>query len=100
MPVVEHLDLIHAATLAGIVTPAWTMPTSGLAAEWPRALSTSVWQRQQQGFMIRSDQRRKVDLQAEQQRIFGGEAGDEVSLCGPMLQVLLSLFGGLDYTDP
>ena len=39
-------------------------------------------------------------LEAEQRRVFGGEDGDEVSLCGPMLQVVLSLFGGVDYVDP
>jgi len=33
-------------------------------------------------------------------RIFGGELGDEVSLCAPMLQVVTGLFGGLDYEDP
>ncbi|KAI9827720.1 MAG: hypothetical protein M1832_004209 [Thelocarpon impressellum] len=36
-------------------------------------------------------------LETEQRRVFGGEVGDEVSLCGPMLQVVLSLFGGVDY---
>lgn len=33
-------------------------------------------------------------------RIFGGEPGDPVSLCAPMLQVVTGLFGGLDYEDP
>lgn len=34
-------------------------------------------------------------------RIFGGEVGDEVSLCVPMLQVVMGLFNGrLDYEDP
>ncbi|KAF2430856.1 hypothetical protein EJ08DRAFT_212946 [Tothia fuscella] len=34
-------------------------------------------------------------------RIFGGEAGDEVSLCAPMLAVVTGLFNGnLDYEDP
>jgi hypothetical protein len=40
-------------------------------------------------------------VDAERLRIFGGEASDGVSLCGPMLQVVLDLFdGGLDYQDP
>ncbi|KIW04903.1 uncharacterized protein PV09_04074 [Verruconis gallopava] len=38
--------------------------------------------------------------EAQRLRIFGGEAGDEVSLCAPMLQVVMGLFGGLDYEDP
>ena len=40
-------------------------------------------------------------LEQERTRMFGGELGDEVSLCEPMLQVVLSLFDGhLDYLDP
>lgn len=39
-------------------------------------------------------------LEAEQQRVFGGEVGDEVSLCYPMLMVVVGLFGGIDYEDP
>jgi hypothetical protein len=42
-------------------------------------------------------------MAAEKQRlrIFGGETGDEVSLCAPMLQVVMGLFNGaLDYEDP
>jgi hypothetical protein len=33
-------------------------------------------------------------------RMFGGEKGDETSLCGPMLQVVMDLFDGIDYEDP
>jgi len=33
-------------------------------------------------------------------RMFGGEKGDEMSLCGPMLQVVMDLFDGIDYEDP
>jgi hypothetical protein len=43
-------------------------------------------------------------MAAEMQRlrIFGGELGDQASLClcAPMLQVVTGLFGGLDYEDP
>src|SRR3954452_8536109 len=39
-------------------------------------------------------------LVEEQQRIFGGEIGDEVSLCDAMLGVVVSLFGDIDYIDP
>lgn len=38
--------------------------------------------------------------EAQRLRIFGGEIGDEVSLCAPMLRVVTGLFGGLDYEDP
>lgn len=39
-------------------------------------------------------------LEEAQRRMFGGEVGDEVSLCEPMLRVIISLFGDVDYTDP
>jgi hypothetical protein len=39
-------------------------------------------------------------LAEEQRRIFGGEIGDEVSLCFKMLDVMLGLFGDMDYVDP
>lgn len=40
------------------------------------------------------------ELEVAQRRMFGGEVGDEVSLCEPMLRVVVSLFGALDYVDP
>lgn len=40
-------------------------------------------------------------MEAERLRMFGGEAGDEVSLCAPMLDVVMTLFNGnIDYQDP
>jgi len=39
-------------------------------------------------------------LESEQRRIFGGEIGDEVSLCAKMLDVVVGLFGDVDYVDP
>jgi hypothetical protein len=39
-------------------------------------------------------------LAEEQRRIFGGDIGDEVSLCFKMLDVMLGLFGDMDYVDP
>ncbi|TVY36184.1 hypothetical protein LSUB1_G007212 [Lachnellula subtilissima] len=43
----------------------------------------------------------KVRLeQAEQQRLYGGEVSDDVSLCPAMLCVVMSLFGDIDYIDP
>lgn len=38
----------------------------------------------------------KEKIEAEQRRIFGGEAGDDVELCYRMLEY----FGGLDYIEP
>lgn len=44
---------------------------------------------------------RQKEVEAHQLRIFGGEAGDEVSLMEPMLQVVKHLFDGYtDYEDP
>lgn len=39
-------------------------------------------------------------LAAERVRIYGGYIDDMMSLCEPMLQVILSLFGSIDYVDP
>jgi hypothetical protein len=43
---------------------------------------------------------RKAQLDQERMLLFGGEVDDDVSLCEPMLRVLMSLFGDIDYTDP
>lgn len=43
---------------------------------------------------------RIADIEAQRIHFFGGEVGDEVSLCAPMLQVVLDLWGGVDYLDP
>jgi len=42
----------------------------------------------------------KMQLEQEQQRLFGGEVDDDVSLCPSMLNVVLHLFGDIDYIDP
>lgn len=39
-------------------------------------------------------------LEQEQQRLFGGEVDDDVSLCPSMLNVVFHLFGDIDYIDP
>lgn len=39
-------------------------------------------------------------LEAQRLRFFGGEAGDEASLCAPMLKVVMDLFNDIDYVDP
>jgi hypothetical protein len=42
----------------------------------------------------------KTELENDQRRLFGGDVGDDVSLCLAMLDVVRYLFGGLDYIDP
>jgi hypothetical protein len=42
----------------------------------------------------------QTQLELEQQRLFGGDVDDDVSLCESMLQVVMDLFGDLDYADP
>lgn len=42
----------------------------------------------------------KMQLEQEQQRLFGGEVDDDVSLCPSMLNVVYHLFGDIDYIDP
>jgi hypothetical protein len=39
-------------------------------------------------------------LETQRLRFFGGEVGDEVSLCEPMLKVVMDLFNDIDYVDP
>jgi hypothetical protein len=47
------------------------------------------------------EQQEAAAAEAQRLLIFGGEVGDEVSLCAPMLQVVMGLFNGrLDYEDP
>ena len=50
--------------------------------------------------LVEERQREADKLADEQRRIFGGEIGDEVSLCFKMLDVMVGLFGDLDYEDP
>jgi hypothetical protein len=42
----------------------------------------------------------RMQLEQEQQRLFGGDVDDDVSLCPAMLGVMLRLFGDIDYIDP
>ena len=60
------------------------------------------WQRWKARQVEEAAQAAKDKLLLEQERmvLFGGEVDDDVSLCAPMLQVLLSLFGDIDYSDP
>jgi hypothetical protein len=63
----------------------------------------SQWQdraREQQQNQIMREQQEAAAAEAQRLLIFGGEAGDEVSLCAPMLSVVMNLFNGrLDYED-
>lgn len=60
------------------------------------------WQRWKARQAEEEAQAENDKLQLEQERVllFGGEVDDDVSLCAPMLQVVMSLFGDIDYTDP
>jgi len=64
----------------------------------------SQWQdrsRSQQQYQTQREHQEAIAAETQRLRIFGGEAGDEVSLCAPMLQVVMGLFNGrLDYEDP
>jgi hypothetical protein len=54
-----------------------------------------AWQNRQR------EQQQHVQALEAQLRMFGGEAGDDMSLIEPMLNVVTSLFdGSTDYTDP
>ena len=42
----------------------------------------------------------RLQLEQEEQRVFGGDVDDDESLCLAMLDVVICLFGDIDYTDP
>jgi hypothetical protein len=60
------------------------------------------WQRWKVRQVEEDAQAEKDKLQLDQERLllFGGDLDDDVSLCVPMLRVVMSLFGDIDYTDP
>jgi hypothetical protein len=76
----------------------------------PRQPSAELWNARYSAWQDKARRQRQIDeLQASRTqhaeatriRIFGGEMGDGVALCHPMLQVVRSLFDGdLDYADP
>lgn len=61
-------------------------------------LTARHWHNRYMAWQTRERRQREEQdkLEAEQRRIFGGEAGDDVSLCYRMLEY----FGGLDYLEP
>ena len=42
----------------------------------------------------------RLKLEQEKQRLFNGDVNDDRSLCLAMLDVIIRLFGDIDYTDP
>jgi len=63
---------------------------------WQRWQSKKAKQQEEEALAERERQR----IEQEQIMLFGGDINDDVSLCAPMLSVVISLFGGIDYTDP
>lgn len=77
------------------------LPIQHSASHWES--QWDQWQdriRQQSMQKQHREHHEAMAAEAQRLRIFGGETGDEVSLCAPMLQVVMGLFGGLDYEDP
>ncbi|KAJ6160552.1 hypothetical protein N7470_003948 [Penicillium chermesinum] len=59
-------------------------------------VSAPIWHYRYTAWEIRESTQRTDGSQTEQCRLFGGEPGDDDSLCYRMLE----FFGGLDYIDP
>ncbi len=73
------------------IVPQYSRLTELTAQHWHnRYISWQNRERQQ-----RQEQNAAAKLEADQCRLFGGEPGDDVSLCYKMLEY----FGGLDYID-
>jgi hypothetical protein len=71
----------------------WGRPISAKAGALPQAI---LWEgsRAHRILMEREmEEKRRLE-------VFGGEVGDEVSLCFKMLDVVVGLFGDTDYVDP
>lgn len=75
-------------------------PNQRPASHWQN--QWNQWQNRARQQAIQSQREHQEAIAAETQRIriFGGEKGDDVSLCPSMVQVVVGLFGGLDYEDP
>ncbi|KAK5256364.1 hypothetical protein LTR16_003423 [Cryomyces antarcticus] len=98
-------------------TPMSSLPRSPPATYWDQQYA--AWQSRIQQQSAREQEREREQEQAREQgvakqkqrsadaqrrRVFGGEEGEgdgeSEALCAPMLQVVLDLFGGVDYLDP
>jgi hypothetical protein len=76
------------------------LPSQNIADHWQT--QWMQWQdrlRQQESFKRQQERNEAMAAEAQRLHIFGGELGEDVSLCAPMLQVVTGLFGGLDYDD-
>ena len=62
--------------------------------------STNHWHQTYSAWQDRLRRQQEEALEAQRLRFFGGEVGDEVSLCEPMLKVVMDLFNDIDYVDP
>ncbi len=78
-------------------SPVFFAPTSPV-----RTLPANAWQQQYTTWQHRTRQQQQEQEMAEGQRLrlFGGEMGEEASLCAPMLRVVMDLFDDIDYVDP
>lgn len=91
-------------SICDLVVPTLPEP-SGCLGQWPGHKSAAcascepipthpapTWHL---GYVAWQQRERRLQLEAEQFRLFGGEPGDDMSLCYRMLEY----FGGLDYID-
>ncbi|KAJ5331723.1 hypothetical protein N7476_001506 [Penicillium atrosanguineum] len=76
---------IHAKSSVACISPGSPAPAT-LAPTWQYGYT--AWQ-------IRETQQKTGGMEAAQYRLFGGEPGDDLSLCYRMLEY----FGGLDFID-
>lgn len=58
------------------------------------------YERSWRAWKTRESEQRTELQEKEHYRLFGGEVDDDVSLCSSMLDVVYSLWGDIDYTDP
>lgn len=76
--------------------PAIHQPVACISPGSPVLTPAPIWHYGYTTWQIRESSRLQPrGLEAEQCRLFGGEPGDDVSLCYRMLEY----FGGLDYID-
>lgn len=81
-PQTNYLELVSPDTSCRSRSPVATP-----APSWHNGYTATAWQTR--------ERLRDFGLEEQQRRLFGGEPGDDVSLCGRMLEY----FVGLDYID-
>lgn len=80
--------------------------TLSLPSESPVSPLRQNYERSWRAWKAREAEQRAVERERteledkEHYRLFGGEVDDDVSLCNSMLDVVYSLWGDIDYTDP